>query len=125
MYRVGWPWWIHVTLAYATLTLWTAILTAGLSTSGRWPSLGWTGNVERFLIFLVGAAVTRATITNHETRAQIMCWSILAVVFEVGRRRMVGRSNGALGWICSVAGAATGAVCTRHFAHGLSWHNDW
>ena len=125
MYRVGWPWWIHVTLAYATLTLWTAILTTGLSTSERWPHSGGAGNVERFLIFLVGAVVTRATITNHETRVQVLCWSLLAVVFEASRRRSAGRSNGTVGWICSVAGAAVGAVCTRHFAHALSWHNEW
>ena len=125
MYRVGWPWWTHVTLAYATLTLWTAILASGLTRAERWPHSGWVGNVERFLIFLVGAVVTRATITNHETRVQVLCWSVLAAVFEVSRRSMAGRSNGALGWCSSVLGAAIGAVCTRHFAHHLGWHNDW
>ncbi len=125
MYRAGWPWWIHVTLAYATLTLWTAILTARLSTSERWPHFGWSGNVERAFIFFVGAVVTRATITNHDTRLQVLCWSVFAVVFEAGRRGMVGRSNGAIGWMCSFAGAVTGAICTRYFAHSFSWHNEW
>ena len=125
MYRTGWPWWIHVTLAYATLTSWTAVLVSGFSTFDGWPSSGWAGNIERFVGFFACAFITRSTITNHETRLQISCWTVVAVIFEIGRQRMVGRSNGVLGWVIGLAGASIGAILARQIAHTMTWHNDW
>ena len=125
MYRIGWPWWAHVTLAYATMTSWTAILTMAFLTLDRWPRVGWVGNVDRFFAYLIAAFITRATITNHETRIQVTCWAVVALIVGLVRRYVSGRSNGIAGWGFSIAGAAIGAVTARHIAHSLHWNNSW
>lgn len=123
--RNGLPWWLHVIFTFGTLTSWTAVLVAGFSTSDRWPHFGWVGDLERFLLFLASAAITRAAITNHETRLQISCWAVGALVFETARHWMAGRSNGVFGWCCCVAGAVFGAICARQIAHHLHWNGNW
>ena len=125
LYRTGWPWWVHITLAYATLTSWTAILSMSLATVDRWPRSGWFGNADRFCVFLAAAFITRATITNHETRIQVACWAVVALIVGLARRHVSGRSNGIMGWTSSIAGAALGAVTARQIAHALHWNNNW
>ena len=125
MYRIGWPWWLHVTLTFTTLTSWTFILTLFFVSDNFFPRLGNIGNIQRCGIFLISAFVTRATITNHETRLQLACWAVCALLFESSRFWMTGRWNGAGGLVCSVVGAIIGAVCARYLAHGLHWNGSW
>ncbi len=120
-----WSYWLHITLTLATLVSWTLVLAMGFSASDRWPHNGLLGNAERFVIFLVGAFVTRIIVTNHETRVQLSCWAAGAIIVEVARRRMSGRSNGIMGWLASMAGAAIGAISARHIAHYHLWRWGW
>ena len=121
----GWPWWIHVLSTFATLISWTLVLAMGFSASDRWPHYGALGNFERLVIFLAGSFITRATVTNHETRLQLSCWAASAVIVEVARRWVSGRSNGIKGWLASMVGAVIGAVLARHIAHDIHWRWGW
>ena len=120
-----WSWWIHVTSVFATLISWTLVLAMGFSASDRWPHYGSLGNFERFVIFLAGSFITRATITNHETRMQLSCWAASAIIVEVARQWVSGRSNGIMGWLASVIGAGIGAISARHIAHNDFWRWGW
>ena len=120
-----WPWWIHVTSTFATLISWTLVLATGFSASDRWPHYGVLGNFERFVIFLTGSFITRATVINHETRIQLTCWAASAIIVEVARQRTSGRSNGVTGWLASMVGAVIGAVSARHIAHHVFWRWGW
>ena len=120
-----WSWWIHVTATLATLISWTLVLAMGFSASDRWPHYGALGNAERFAVFLVGSFITRATVTNHETRMQLSCWAASAIVVEVTRWWMIGRSNGVMGWLASMIGAGIGAIAARHIAHNDFWRWGW
>ena len=117
---LGWPWWIHVTSTFATLITWTLVLAMGFSASDRYPHYGIAGNFERFVTF-----ITRATVINHETRLQLSCWAASAVIVEVARRWVSGRSNGIKGWFASMLGAVIGAVSARHIAHDVFWRWGW
>lgn len=121
----GWSWWIHVTSTFATLISWTLVLAMGFSASERWPHYGTPGNFERFFIFLGASFITRATVTNHETRIQLSCWAASAIIVEVARRWESGRSNGIMGWLASMVGAVIGAVWARQIAHHVFWRWGW
>ena len=120
-----WSWWLHVTSTLATLISWTLVLAMGFSASARLPHSGALGNFERFGVFLVGAFITRATVTNHETRMQLSCWAAGAIIMEVARRGVSGRSNGIEGWLASMAGAVIGAISARYIAHHHFWRWGW
>ena len=112
-----WHWWIHVTLTLAALMSWTLVLTMGFSASDRWPHYGMIGNLERSIIFFTGSFITRTAVTNHETRIQILCWMVSAIIFELARQWMSGHSNRIVGWLASMAGTVVGAVPARYIAH--------
>ena len=119
------PWWVHVTLAFSTLCAWTVLLAIPFLPTGAWPQAGVRGNVERAALYFLVAAVTRATITDHQTRWQITALALAAVLLEVGRGWTVGQSNGLKGWASSTAGAIGGAVLLRHVAHTYFWRWGW
>lgn len=118
-------WWIHVTLAFATLGGWTLLLVVALLPGAAWPGTGLRGNVERAALFFIVAAVTRGTITDHQTRWQITALAAVALLLEVGRGWMAGRSGGLAGWLSSTAGVVAGAVLLRHIAHDDFWRWGW
>lgn len=116
---------IPVTLGSVALCGWLTIATLAVAPAGAWPHMGLRGNVERALLYFVVAAVTRATITDHQTRLQIAALAGMAVLFEVGRAWIAGRSNGLAGWMSSTAGVIVGAVLFRQIAHAYDWHWGW
>ena len=118
-------WSAPVALGFATLIGWAALAVIAVLPAGAWPHTGLRGNVERALLYFIVAAVTRATITDHQTRLQIAALAGMAVVFEVGRFWFAGRSNGWVGWMSSTAGVIVGAVLFREIAHAYDWHWGW
>ena len=118
-------WLAHVAFGLATLSGWAALAVIAVLPAGAWPHTGLRGNVERALLYFVVAAVTRATITDHETRLQIAGLVVAAVLFEVGRFWFTGRSNGWAGWMSSTAGVIVGAILLREIAHAYDWHWGW
>ncbi|RYB07177.1 hypothetical protein [Lichenibacterium ramalinae] len=118
-------WWIHVTLALATLGGWTLLLALPWLSGAAWPGIGLRGNVERATLFFLVAAVTRATITDHQTRWQITALASAALLLEAGRGWTTGRSGGLAGWLSSTAGVVVGAVLLRHVAHTYFWRWGW
>ena len=78
-----------------------------------------------FVIFFAGSFITRATVTNHETRVQLSCWAASAIIVEVARQWMSGRSNGIAGWLASMVGAGLGAITARYMAHHYFWRWSW
>ena len=93
--------------------------------AGAWPHTGPRGNVERALLYFVVAAVTRATVTDHQTRLQIAALAAMAALFEISRAWFAGRSNGWAGWMSSTAGVIVGAILLRQIAHAYDWHWSW
>ena len=112
-------------LAFATLGAWTLLLAVPLLSGAGWPRTGFRGNVERAALFFLVAAITRGTITDHETRWQIAALATAAWLLEAGRGWMAGRSAGLAGWLSSLAGAVAGAVLMRHVAHNDFWRWGW
>ena len=110
-------WSAHVALGMATLCGWAALAVIAVLPAGARPHTGLRGNVERAALYFVVAAVTRATITDHETRLQIAGLVVAAILFEVGRFWFAGRSNGWAGWMSSTAGVIVGAILRREIAH--------
>ena len=112
-------------LGLATLCGWASLAVIAVLPVGAWPHTGLRGNAERALLYFAVAALTRATITDHETRLQIAALAGMAVLFEVGRFWFAGRSNGWAGWMSSTAGVIVGAVLLREIAHAYDWHWGW
>lgn len=119
------PWWIHVLLAFFTLSGWTVILVTPFSSFRDWPHTGLRGNMERAAVYFLVAIITRGTIPNHETRWQIALLALSAALIEVGRGILMGRSNGITGWASSTAGIVSGAVLMRYVAHNYFWRWGW
>lgn len=117
--------WAHVLLGALTLCGWGTLAVLAFMPAGTWPHVGLRGNVERAALYFLVAAVTRTTITDHQTRWQIAGLAAMAVLFEVGRSGMAGRSNGVAGWASSTAGVVAGAVLLREVAHACRWHWGW
>jgi hypothetical protein len=107
-------------LECSALLAWGFVGAVALSGS-NWPHTGTRGNVERAALFFVVAALTRATLTEHRTRWQLLAFVLAAIAFEVGRGWTVRRSNGAVGSLASTTGAVAGAVLLRHVAHVHGW----
>ena len=122
---MAWHWWVDATLKTLTILGWVTLAVLAFAPPGAWPHTGIRGNVERAALYFLVASVTRATITDHETRWQIAALAGGAMLFEAGRAWMAGRSNGVSGWIASTAGIAVGAVLFREIAHGYAWHWGW
>ena len=118
-------WWIHVALAFSTLGGWTLLLAIPFVPGAAWPHAGRRGNVERAAVFFLVAAVTRGTLTDHQTRWQIAALAIAATLLEAGRGWTAGRSGGLAGWLSSTAGAVVGAVLLRQIAHAWFWRWGW
>ncbi len=119
------PWWVHAGFALASLCGWLSLAVLALRPNGSWPGSGVRGNIERAALFGVVAAVTRATLTEQETRWQIAALAVAAALFETVRRRRAGGSNGGPGWMASTTGAIVGAVLVRHVAHVYFWRWGW
>lgn len=115
------PLWPTATLGILTVSGWATLAVLAVLPVGAWPHTGIRGNVERAMLYFAVAAVTRATITDHQTRWQIAALAVVAVLFEIGRASMAGRSNGVAGWMSSTAGVVFGAVLLRQVAHACDW----
>ena len=113
------------TLGLLTLCGWAMLAVLAVAPAGAWPHTGLRGNVERVCLYFLVAAVTRATITDHQTRLQIAALAVAAVLFEMGRAWFADRSNGLAGWLSSTAGVIVGAILLRQIAHAYDWHWGW
>ena len=116
---------MHFTLGSLTLCGWSALAVLAVAPTGVWPNTGIRDNIERAVLYFAVAAVTRATITDHQTRLQIAALVVMAILFEAGRAWIAGRSNGLAGWVSSSAGVIVGAVLLRQVAHAYDWHWGW
>lgn len=112
-------------LALSTLCGWATLTVLAVAPSEAWPHTGLRGNVERAVLFFIVAALTRATITDHRTRLQILALAVFAALFEACRGWIAGHSNGGTGWLSSTAGVIVGAILLRQIAHACSWHWGW
>ena len=112
---------IDETIAVAAVSSWVMLAVLALTPGISFPGTGPRGNVERALLYGLVAAVTRAMITEHRTRWQLLVLSMSAAGFETVRSRTTGRSNGVEGWLASTLGAVLGATLLRKFAHTYFW----
>ena len=117
--------WPNAALGFLTFIGWATLAVLAVLPIGAWPHIGSRGNVERAMLYFVVAAVTRATITDHQTRWQIAALAVVAGFFEMGRALIAGRSNGVAGWMSSTAGVVVGAILLRQVAHARDWHSGW
>lgn len=119
------PWLAHATFGFLTVCGWVTLAALAIAPAGAWPHTGLRGNVERACLYFIVAAVTRATITEHQTRLQIAALGAMAILFEVCRAWIAGRSNGIAGWMSSASGVVVGAVLLRYVAHTYFWRWGW
>lgn len=115
----------HVALTFSTVFGWMTLAMLAVAPSGAWPHTGSRGDVERAALYFVVAAVTRATMTEHQTRWQIASLAVVAILFEVGRAWVAGQSNGVAGWMSSTAGVIVGSVLLRYVVHTYFWRWGW
>ena len=112
---------IDEAIAAAAVSSWVVLVVLAVTPGTAFPRTGWRGNMERALLYCIVAAITRAMITEHRTRWQLLALSISAILFETVRSRVSGRSNGVEGWLSSTLGAGLGAILLRKFAHAYFW----